>query len=121
MSRTLLSLAGFQVIISGRFWVIAEGSYPKNPRSGEVYNMRGARHSNCSMLEAIRLCEESTGQSLTLNYVDQNRRGDPIWWISDLSHFQEHYFEWKMEFDVPRILHEIFELNRERWDSSRAA
>jgi hypothetical protein len=25
MSRTLLSLAGFQVIISGRFWVIAEG------------------------------------------------------------------------------------------------
>jgi len=25
MSRTLFSLAGFQVIISGRFWVIAEG------------------------------------------------------------------------------------------------
>jgi hypothetical protein len=24
MSRTLFSLAGFQVIISGRFWVIAE-------------------------------------------------------------------------------------------------
>jgi len=24
MSRTLLSLAGFQVIITGRFWVIAE-------------------------------------------------------------------------------------------------
>jgi uncharacterized protein YjbJ (UPF0337 family) len=24
MSRTLLSLAGFQVILSGRFWVIAE-------------------------------------------------------------------------------------------------
>jgi len=24
MSQTLLSLAGFQVIISGRFWVIAE-------------------------------------------------------------------------------------------------
>ena len=25
MSQTLISLAGFQVIISGRFWVIAEG------------------------------------------------------------------------------------------------
>jgi len=24
MSRTLLSLAGFQVILTGRFWVIAE-------------------------------------------------------------------------------------------------
>jgi hypothetical protein len=28
MSRTLLSLAGFQVIISGRFWVIAEAFLP---------------------------------------------------------------------------------------------
>jgi len=25
MSQTLLSLAGFQVILIGRFWVIAEG------------------------------------------------------------------------------------------------
>jgi len=29
MSRTLLSLAGFQVIITGRFWVIAEGMAPR--------------------------------------------------------------------------------------------
>jgi hypothetical protein len=28
MSRTLFSLAGFQVIISGRFWVIAEDTLP---------------------------------------------------------------------------------------------
>jgi hypothetical protein len=34
MSRTLLSLAGFQVIISGRFWVIAEGNshFTLNPK-----------------------------------------------------------------------------------------
>lgn len=90
----------------------------KNPRSGEVYNMGGGRHSNCSMLEAIRLCEEITGQDLVVNYVDQNRRGDHIWWISGLTHFQEHYPNWKLEFDVPGILREIFELNRERWASS---
>ena len=29
MSRTLFSLAGFQVITIGRFWVIAEGYVPK--------------------------------------------------------------------------------------------
>jgi CDP-paratose 2-epimerase len=93
----------------------------KNPRSGEVYNMGGGRHSNCSMLEAIHLCEEITGQDLVVNYVDQNRRGDHIWWISDLTHFQEHHPNWKLKFDVPGILREIFELNRERWTSSTVA
>jgi CDP-paratose 2-epimerase len=93
----------------------------KNPRSGEVYNMGGGRYSNCSMLEAISMCEEITGQGLALNYVDQNRRGDHIWWISDLSHFQEDYPEWKLEFDVPKILQEIFELNRERWEGASGA
>jgi CDP-paratose 2-epimerase len=87
----------------------------KNPRCGEVYNMGGGRYSNCSMLEAISLCEEITGQHLALNYVDQNRRGDHIWWISDLAHFEGHYPEWKLEFNVPKILREIFELNCERW------
>src|SRR4029450_1457438 len=35
------------------------------PRSGEVYNIGGSRHSNCSMLEAIALCEEISGRKLT--------------------------------------------------------
>ncbi|MDB6140885.1 MAG: rfbE 2, partial [Verrucomicrobiaceae bacterium] len=34
------------------------------PRAGEVYNMGGSRHSNCSMLEAIALCEELSGSKL---------------------------------------------------------
>ena len=93
----------------------------KNPRSGEVYNMGGGRYSNCSMLEAIHLCEEITGQDLVVNYVDQNRLGDHIWRISDLTHFQEHYPNWRLKFDVPGILREIFELNRERWASSTMA
>jgi hypothetical protein len=33
MSQTLLSLAGFQVIISGRFWVIAEEEMPLKYRN----------------------------------------------------------------------------------------
>src|SRR4029077_4362502 len=33
----------------------------KNPRAGEVYNIGGGRDSNCSMLEAIALCENITG------------------------------------------------------------
>lgn len=91
------------------------------PRSGEVYNIGGGRISNCSMLEAVRLCEEITGHRLVLNYGEQNRRGDHIWWISDLSHFQAHHPGWKLEYDIPRILREIFELNRERWQGYCAA
>jgi CDP-paratose 2-epimerase len=90
----------------------------KSPRSGEVYNMGGGRFSNCSMLEAIKLCEEITGKHLRSKYVDENRRGDHIWWISDLSHFREHYPEWEPEYDVPQILQEIYECNVERWAQS---
>ena len=87
----------------------------KKPRSGEVYNMGGGRYSNCSMLEAIALCEGITGKPFHSKYVDENRRGDHIWWISDLSQFQEHYPGWNVRYDVPGILQEIFELNIDRW------
>jgi len=87
----------------------------KQPRSGEVYNMGGGRHSNCSMLEAISLCEEITGKTFLSKYVDENRRGDHIWWISDVSKFQKHYPDWRLEYDVPQILREIYELNIDRW------
>jgi CDP-paratose 2-epimerase len=87
----------------------------RNPRSGEVYNIGGGRESNCSMLEATELCERITGWPFDCKYVDENRRGDHIWWISDLSRFQSHYPAWKIEFDVTRILNEIYDLNAERW------
>jgi len=87
----------------------------KNPRAGEVYNMGGARFSNCSMIEAIDLCEQISGKKLNWKYVDQNRTGDHIWWISDVSRFQQHYPAWRHKYDVPAILNEIYELNRERW------
>src|SRR5438034_8707786 len=87
----------------------------KNPRSGEVYNMGGGRYSNCSMVEAITLCEQISGNRLDWNYVEQNRQGDHIWWISDLSRFRKHYPSWKQKYDVPAIRREIYEMNVERW------
>ena len=87
----------------------------ERPRAGEVYNMGGGRHSNCSMLEAISLCEQITGKQLPCKYVEENRRGDHIWWISDVTHFEEHYPNWKPQYDVPQILHEIYQTNVERW------
>ena len=87
----------------------------KNPQSGKVYNMGGGRYSNCSMVEAITLCEQISGNKLDWNYVEQNRQGDHIWWISDLSRFQKHYPSWNQKYDVPAILREIYEMDMERW------
>ena len=87
----------------------------RQPRAGEVYNIGGGRTSNCSMSEAIALCERITGRELRTKYVEENRRGDHIWWISDVSHFEQHYPAWKLEYDVPRILSEIYQSNFERW------
>lgn len=86
-----------------------------NPRSGEIYNIGGGRYSNCSMLEAIAISEEFTGRKLNWQYVDENRQGDHIWWISDISRFQSHYPDWNITYDVPAILREIHENNRSRW------
>ncbi len=86
------------------------------PRIAEVYNMGGSRFSNCSMLEAIHLCEEITGRDMNWTYQEANRMGDHIWWISDVTRFRTHYPDWKLTYNVPRILQEIFEANAERWD-----
>lgn len=85
------------------------------PRSGEVYNIGGGRTSNCSMLEAIDMCQEITGNTLAWTYDDTNRMGDHIWYVSDTSRFEAHYPGWSVQWTVPDILKEIFEANRQRW------
>ncbi|MCA9167231.1 MAG: SDR family NAD(P)-dependent oxidoreductase [Planctomycetales bacterium] len=87
----------------------------KAPRSGEVYNMGGGRFSNCSMHEAIQLCQEITGNTMNTAYQDLNRTGDHIWWISDVSKFAAHYPGWVQKYDIPAILREIYEANSDRW------
>ncbi|HEY6206798.1 MAG TPA: NAD-dependent epimerase/dehydratase family protein [Chthoniobacterales bacterium] len=81
--------------------------FMRAPRIAEVYNIGGSRHSNCSMLEAIDLCEEISGRKLTWSYEDTNRIGDHIWWISDVRKFQSHYPSWKFRYCLREILEEI--------------
>ncbi len=90
----------------------------KAPRSGEVYNMGGSRSSNCSMLEAIDICTQVTGNKLNWTYQEQNRIGDHIWWISSVEKFRSHYPNWSLTYDVRRIIQEIFEANRQRWTAA---
>jgi CDP-paratose 2-epimerase len=83
--------------------------YCQAPRPGEVYNAGGGRNSNCSMREAITLCEELTGRKVNTVYCDQNRIGDHIWYISDTRKFQSHYPGWRYTRDLRSIVGEIVE------------
>jgi CDP-paratose 2-epimerase len=86
----------------------------KKPQVARVYNIGGGRHSNCSMLEAITLSQEIAGRPLEWSYVDTNRAGDHIWWISDVGRFQRDYPEWRYRYGIRDILSEIHAATIER-------
>jgi CDP-paratose 2-epimerase len=91
------------------FWHFAQ-----NPRPGAVYNMGGSRHSNCSVLEAIRYTEELCGRKLDYALSDDARSGDHIWWISDVRKFQGDYPDWAYRYNLNKIIEEIVEATQER-------
>jgi CDP-paratose 2-epimerase len=95
--------------------VKAFAAYHEAPRQAAVYNIGGGRESNCSMLEAIDLCEEIAGKELDWTLSDQARTGDHRWWISDLAEFRADYPDWSLDYGVEEILREIYEQNLERW------
>ncbi len=81
----------------------------ERPRIGEVYNAGGGRFSNCSMMEAIKICEEITGNKMIYKYSDDNRIGDHIWYISNTNKFKTHYPAWNQKYNVTNILNQIFQ------------
>ncbi len=95
--------------------IAAFDAFYRNPRVGEAYNIGGARYANCSMLEAIDMCEDVAGRKLDWTYVDDNRVGDHIWWISDISKFQNHYPGFQLTYDIKAIIVDIYERASERW------
>jgi CDP-paratose 2-epimerase len=77
----------------------------ENPRCGEVYNLGGGRANSVSILEAFEKVAGITGKPMRSEYNNQNRAGDHICYISDLSKMRAHYPGW----DVTKSLEDIFE------------
>jgi CDP-paratose 2-epimerase len=86
----------------------------QNPRAGEVYNAGGGRHANCSIIEAIKLCEKISGKKMNYNYAETNRIGDHIWWISNVNKFKNHYPEWNWTYNLEETLVEMYNRMNER-------
>lgn len=93
--------------IHSRDLVAAFWEFFQSPRCGEVYNIGGGRHSNCSMLEAMKLCGEISGREISYTYVNDSRIGDQLWWISDVRKFESHYPRWQYQYDLRSILREL--------------
>jgi CDP-paratose 2-epimerase len=86
------------------FW-----NFFQNPKCGEVYNIGGSRHSNCSIVEAIQITEKICRKKLRYSMATEARAGDHIWWISDVGKFGRDFPEWKFKYSLEDILCEIIE------------
>lgn len=86
----------------------------QNPKAGAVYNIGGSRHSNCSVLEAIEIAEQKAGKTLFYTISEQAREGDHIWWVSDVSRFQNDYPEWSYQYDLETIVAQIVDATEEK-------
>jgi CDP-paratose 2-epimerase len=84
-------------------------AFRRNPRAGEVYNLGGGRENSVSVLEAIELIKNICGRAINWSYVEANRVGDHICYISDMSKFTSHYPQWRLTRSLTDILTEIVE------------
>jgi CDP-paratose 2-epimerase len=89
----------------------------EDPRSGEVYNLGGGRSNSCSILEAFSLAQSVSGKAMVYEYVDKNREGDHICYISDLSKMKAHYPGW----DITKSLDDIIQEIHDSWVARRSS
>ena len=82
-------------------------AFYERPRVAAVYNLGGGRGNSVSILEAVARFEELIGKKLPLQYIDQNRVGDHICYISDLRRLQADHPGWELTRSLDDILREL--------------
>jgi CDP-paratose 2-epimerase len=98
--------------------VRAFDAFAAAPREAAVYNLGGGRQANCSMLEAIELCQAIAGRELNWSLSDEHRVGDHRWWISDVGAFKRDHPGWDIEHSIEDVLRDIHDTNVERWTTA---
>ena len=79
----------------------------ESPRCGEVYNLGGGRANSISILEAFDLIASISGKPMKYEYVEQNRQGDHICYISNLHKMKSHFPGWDITKDLRTTFTEI--------------
>lgn len=82
-------------------------AFIEQPTCGAVYNIGGGRENSCSILEAFAMVESITGKKQIYEYVDKNREGDHICYISDLTKMRQELKGWDITIPLGNILQQI--------------
>ena len=92
------------------FW-----EFHQNPKQGEVYNAGGGRDNSTSILEAIDTINRIAGTNWNnYNVSEQNRIGDHIWYISDLTKFRTHYPNWNIIIDLEETIKQMVDFEKNK-------
>jgi CDP-paratose 2-epimerase len=77
------------------------------PAPGTVYNIGGCRENSISIMEAITKVGALSGKKLVYRYVDKNRVGDHICYITNMDKFKTDYPNWKITKSLDQIFTEL--------------
>jgi CDP-paratose 2-epimerase len=100
--------------IHSRDVVLFMNEFLNNPRVGEVYNIGGGRDNSISILEAFNLINCISGKKMVYEYIDKNREGDHICYISNLSKMKSHFPNWSITKNIQTIFEDIYISWKER-------
>ena len=92
----------------------------QRPGKGEVFNLGGGRSNSLSILETIDMLS-AMGYRLEHGYDQRNRIGDHICYISDLSKIRSRFPDWRLSYNLERIVTEIVDENLSRASAHGAA
>ena len=82
-------------------------AFIEQPSIGAVYNIGGGRNNSCSIFEAFAMVEAITGKKQIYEYVEKNREGDHICYISDLTKMRTELKGWDISVSLPQIMDQL--------------
>lgn len=88
--------------LASAFWFFIQ-----EPKTLGIYNIGGGEERSVSILEAIDLIEKQTGMIADVEYIEQERKGDRIWDIHDVSKFKKDYPEWNYKYSLQDIIKDL--------------
>jgi CDP-paratose 2-epimerase len=107
---TIFGYKGKQVRDNIHSWdlVNAFWYFHQNPKQGEVYNIGGGRINSVSILESIEIIENQLDKKWNnFNIIGNNRIGDHMWYITDLTKFKTDYPGWSIKNNIDSIIKDI--------------
>ncbi|HEY8780368.1 MAG TPA: NAD-dependent epimerase/dehydratase family protein [Mucilaginibacter sp.] len=87
-------------------------AFISTPRIAEVYNIGGGRANSCSIWEAFKIVENFSGKEQKYTYLDENRIGDHMCYISNLNKMREHYPSWDITISLAETVRQIVEATK---------